>query len=106
MPCSRPCWVPEAWSVHSVLIRAASWRLSCSKDQRMVSPLLAIGRLVGGLFGLLALFDDVAVGEQHLLHRRLPLRRAAEQELEVHSEVLELLLLRVLHDRAGLVVGL
>src|SRR3954454_21789251 len=67
---------------------------------------LALRRLVCRLLGLLALLDDVAVGEEHLLHRRPPLRGAAQEELEVHREVLELLLLGVPHDGAGLVVAL
>jgi hypothetical protein len=60
--------------------------------------------VVLGLFGLLAQLDNVAVLEQHALTGDAPLRRAPEQELEVHREVLELLLLRVRHDRLGVVV--
>ena len=59
----------------------------------------------GGLRGL-AVLDDVALDEQHAAGDLAPLRRAAQQELEVHREVLELLALRVGHDRARLVVGL
>src|SRR5690242_8432 len=35
------------------------------------------------LLGLLAVLDDVALGEQDLAQDRSPLRRAAQQELEV-----------------------
>src|SRR5205823_12243240 len=52
------------------------------------------------LLRLLAVLDDVALSEQDLAQDRAPRRCAAEQELEVHAEVLELLLLRVAHDRA------
>ena len=50
--------------------------------------------------------DDVAFGEQDRLQCDAPLRRSAQQELEVHAEVLELLGLSVLHDRLRLSVGL
>src|SRR4051812_37174716 len=58
------------------------------------------------LLGLLSRGDDVTLGEQDLLQDLPPLRRAAEQELEIHPEVLELLELRVLHDGARLRVAL
>src|SRR5471030_309272 len=51
---------------------------------------------------LFAVLDDIALAEEHFLARDLPFRLAAEKKLEIHREVLELLLLRVLHDRARL----
>ena len=50
--------------------------------------------------------DDVALLEEDPLRDRAPGRRLAQQELEIHAEVLELLSLGVAHDRAGLRVGL
>ena len=58
------------------------------------------------LLGLLAVLDDVAGLEEDALGDLAPRGRPAQQELEVHAEVLELLALRVAHDRAGLGVGL
>ena len=55
-----------------------------------------------GLLRLFAALDDVTVREEDRLEGDAPLRRAPQQELEVHPEVLELLALRVLHDRPRL----
>src|SRR5947209_4333362 len=55
-----------------------------------------------GLFSGLAELDDVALREEDFLKGGAPLWSATQQELQVHAEVLELLLLRVLHDRFGL----
>ena len=52
------------------------------------------------------MLDDVALLEEDSLGDLPPQRRAAQQELEVHAEVLELLALRVAHDRPRLAVGL
>ena len=60
----------------------------------------------GLLLGLLAVLDDVAGLEEDPLGDLAPDRRAAQQELEVHAEVLELLALRVAHDRPRLGVRL
>src|SRR5439155_9711491 len=62
--------------------------------------------LAGLVLRLLAVLDDVAGLEEDALDDLAEDRLAAEQELEVHAEVLELLLLRVLHDRARLAVAL
>src|SRR6187551_411872 len=51
--------------------------------------------------GFLAVFDDIARLEEDALQHSGPLRLAAAEGLEVHREVLELLALRVLHDRPG-----
>src|SRR5579871_6624105 len=56
--------------------------------------------------GLLGVLDHVAGLEENALGDLAPLRRATEQELEIHAEVLELLTLRVGHHRAGLWIGL
>src|SRR6476659_3301180 len=52
-----------------------------------------------GLLSPLASLDDVTVGEQGRLECDPPLLSSSGQELEIHREVLELLLLSVLHDR-------
>ena len=62
-----------------------------------------LGRL---LLGLLAVLDDVALLEEDPLGDLAPQRRAAQQELQVHAEVLELLALGVAHDRPRLAIGL
>ena len=51
---------------------------------------------------LLAVLDDVARFEQHALRDLTPDRSAAQEELEIHAEVLELLALGVPHDRLRL----
>jgi hypothetical protein len=52
----------------------------------------ARGRALDGLLlGLLAVLDDVTVLEQDPHGDLAPERRTAQQELEVHAEVLELL---------------
>src|SRR5205807_2882355 len=56
--------------------------------------------------GLLAVLDDVAILKQDPLGNLAPRRSASEQELQIHAEVLELLALRVAHDREGFGVGL
>src|SRR6202007_2404928 len=43
------------------------------------------------LLGLLAVLDDVALLEQDALGDLAPQRRAPQQELQIHGEVLELL---------------
>src|SRR5215213_8759605 len=60
------------------------------------------GRLLGGF----AARDDVAVPEEDPLRDLAPEWRAPQQELQVHAEVLELLALRIGHDRARFAVGL
>ncbi|MER8919808.1 hypothetical protein NKI10_07835 [Mesorhizobium sp. M0802] len=50
--------------------------------------------------------DDVAGGEQDFLQFRAPVFLLAQQEFQIHAEMLELLALRVLHDRLGLRVFL
>src|SRR3954451_1932845 len=59
------------------------------------------GALDRALLGLLAVLDDVAALEQDPLGDLAPQRRAPQQELEIHGEVLELLALRVAHHRDG-----
>src|SRR3954468_15460367 len=58
------------------------------------------------LLGLFAARDDVTALEQDALGDLPPQRLAAQQVLEIHGEVLELLALRVLHHGDGLAVGL
>ena len=48
------------------------------------------------------MLDDVARLEQHALGDLAPDRRAAQEKLEIHAEVLELLALGVAHDRLRL----
>ena len=64
------------------------------------------GTLDRGLLGRLAVLDDVAVLEQDPLRDLAPQRDRAQQELHVHAEVLELLALRVAHDRVRFAVRL
>ena len=64
---------------------------------------LGLGGLLLRLFPVL---DDVALLEQDPLGDLPPHRRAPQQELEVHAEVLELLALGVAHDRPRIGVGL
>ena len=52
------------------------------------------------------MLDDVALLEEDPLGDLAPQRRAAQQELEVHAEVLELLALGVAHDRPRLAIWL
>src|SRR5438034_7282925 len=54
----------------------------------------------GILLSLLTVLDNVAALEEDILQHFAPLRAAAEQELEIHSEVLELLVLSISHDGA------
>src|SRR5207302_7543055 len=65
--------------------------------------LAARGRL--GL-GLLSVLDDVTRLKEDTLRDLPPARRAAQQKLEIHAEVLELLALGVPHDRERLAVAL
>src|SRR6476660_4786058 len=53
-------------------------------------------------FRRFATVDDIALGEEDLLQFRAPVRTAAEQKFQIHSEMLEFLFLSVLHDRVGL----
>jgi len=46
--------------------------------------------------------DDVAFFEEDVFEHDTPFRLASRQELQRHGEVLELLLLRIRHDRPGL----
>src|SRR3954462_10322618 len=55
-------------------------------------------------FRLIAMLDDVAGFEQDASQQLAPLLVSAQQELEVHTEVLELLMLRVAHDGSRLPV--
>ena len=48
------------------------------------------------MLGLLPMLNDVALLEQNVLQRRPPLGLSAQEELQVHTEVLELFLARVL----------
>ena len=50
------------------------------------------------------MLDDVSGLEEDLFEGDVPLLVAADEELQIHREMLELLLLRVLHDRARLCV--
>src|SRR5205809_5910816 len=55
---------------------------------------------------LLAVFHDVSGLEENALGDLAPWRRAPQQELEIHAEVLELLALSIPHDCQRLGVGL
>src|SRR5689334_17665142 len=74
-----------------------------ASDQGCSLRCLLLGRL---LLGFLAVLDDVSLGEEDALRDLAPQGGMPEKELEVHREVLELLALRVAHDRPGLAVGL
>src|SRR6185369_11903112 len=72
-------------------------------------PVEAFGRgaarsLLARLLRLVPQLHDVALGEEDALEHLAPLRLLAEEELEVHPEVLHLLVLRVLHDGLRLTV--
>src|SRR4051812_21495806 len=56
------------------------------------------------LFRRLCAFDYVTLGEKNTSELGPPVLVAAEQELQVHTEVLEFFLLRVRHDCFGLLV--
>jgi len=58
------------------------------------------------LLGLLTVLDDVALLEEDPAGDLAPQRSAPQQELEVHREVLELLALRIAHDRLRLAISL
>src|SRR3954451_20773354 len=60
-----------------------------------------VGSLVGVFLRLLAVFYYIALLEEDILHGDAPLRLAAQQKLQVHAKVLDLFLLRVAHDGAG-----
>src|ERR1051325_4134208 len=60
--------------------------------------------LIRFLFGFLAVFDDVALLEKNPLRDLFPLRLGAKEPFEVHREMFELFLLRVLHDRSRALV--
>src|SRR5919112_506916 len=64
----------------------------------------SLGILIARLLRLVAELHDVARREQDALEHLAPLRLLAQEELEVHPEVLHLLVLRVLHVRARLTV--
>jgi hypothetical protein len=55
--------------------------------------------LLGSVLGFLAVLDDVTGLKEDPLQHLPPDRFLAEQKLQVHSEVFELLLLSVLHNR-------
>src|SRR5207302_3671517 len=55
--------------------------------------------LVDALLGLLPVLHDVPRLEEDLLELGPPLRHPPEEKLQVHAEMLELLALRVGHDR-------
>src|SRR2546421_2191690 len=76
------------------------------RGSRSRSSAEAAGLAVLRVLRLLAALDDVALGEENRLQRNPPFRRSADQELEIHAEMLELLALGVGHDRLRLRVGL
>ena len=57
-------------------------------------------------FGILPVLDDVAFFKKNSLQNLTPRGFPAAEEFEVHAEMLELLLLRVPHDRPGLFIFL
>src|SRR5439155_23911145 len=86
--------------------RARAARVRRRRVRRGRDGLRPLGLTLGVLLllGLLAVLDDVAGLEARVLAGEAPLRLAPQQELEIHREVLEFFLLRVLHDRARLLV--
>src|SRR5687767_6243009 len=62
------------------------------------------GALLARFLGFVTELHDVAFREENPLEHLAPLRLPAQQELQVHAEVLHLLVLRVLHDRARLAI--
>ena len=93
----RRCWSRPVARTR-IVPRRTEWRVAVP-DRRGVPSVFR------RLFALLAALHDVAVGEEDGLERLPPLGLFAQEELEVHAEVLHLLLLRVLHDRLrGLVL--
>src|SRR4051794_29106752 len=66
--------------------------------------LLRIRHALLVLFCLLAVLDDIALFEEDILQSNAPPGLMSQEEFQVHSEVLELLLLGVLHNGASLAV--
>jgi len=60
----------------------------------------------GPLFRLLALLDDVTFSEQDPLGDLAPRRRSAQEELETHAELPEVLARRIANDRSRFAIGL
>ena len=89
------------WFIAAPLQAADPERAAAGEPARRAPH--ALDRL---LLGLLAVLDDVAGWKRIPCGDLAPDRRAPQQELEVHREVLELLALRVAHDRQRLGVGL
>src|SRR5439155_22383283 len=58
----------------------------------------------GILLSLLTVLDNVATLEEDILHHFAPLRAATEQDLEIHSELLELIVISISHDGAGFTI--
>ena len=88
---------------HGALPPQAADPQRLATNERRTPSRLVLGRL---LLGLLTVLDDVALLEEDSLRDLAPKRRAAQQEFEVHTEVLELLALGVAHDRPSLAVWL
>src|SRR5882757_7802858 len=95
--CDRPSWTKASAALLNILIRH---RRSVSRGELLLLP------EAFGLLGPLAGLDDVTVGEQGGLECNPPLLGSPGQELEIHREVLEILLLGVRHDRLRVFVGL
>src|SRR6202000_2877512 len=72
------------------------------RSDQLVVIVIALRRRLGRL----AVVDDVTLLEQDALGDLTPARHLAQQELEVHREVLELLPLGVWPDRRGVGSGL
>src|ERR1044071_6774118 len=62
------------------------------------------GATSGGLFRLVGILDDVARHHDDAFENLAPFGFAAKQEFKIHREVLELFLLRILHDGAGTLI--
>src|SRR5256885_1256354 len=63
-------------------------------------PLLRQRPSAGIVFRLFTMLDDVAFLEEYVLEDNAPLGSAAQQELEIHPEMLELFALGVPHNRS------
>ena len=68
---------------------------AADRDRSAAAVIIVV--VVGSRLGRLAVLDDVARLKQHSLGDLAPLRRAPQEELEVHAEVLVLLADRIGH---------
>ena len=86
-------WLRSRWPLIACSPRTDAER-AVVRARRAAAVALGVV-LAGGGLGRLAVLDDVAVLEEDPARDRPPLRRAPQQELQVHREVLVLLADRV-----------